>query len=132
MSWEGPPLQFKNFALCGLLTPNLCFSLKHDKVKGGPGASGRVLPPMTGRSRVRVAVSSHCIGEGKACHWHPSPDPAHSGSSLHWVRPFFSRCIANILTLHLSSACFFLHLILECSLYSNSYQYPIRNLILDY
>ena len=36
--------------------------------KGGPGASGRVLPPVTGRSRVRVAVSSHCIGEGKACH----------------------------------------------------------------
>ena len=59
-------------------------------LKGGPGASGRVLPPVTGRSRVRVAVSSHCIGEGKACHWHPSPDPAQSGSSLHWVRPFFS------------------------------------------
>ena len=57
-------------------------------VKGGPGASGRVLPPVTGRSRVRVAVSSHCIGEGKACHWHPSPDPAQSGSSLHWVRLF--------------------------------------------
>ena len=37
-------------------------------VKGGPGASGRVLPPVTGRSRVRVAVSSHCTGEGKACH----------------------------------------------------------------
>ena len=45
---------------------------------------------MTGRSRVRVAVSSHCTGEGKACHWHPSPDPAQSGSSLHWVRPLFS------------------------------------------
>jgi len=57
-------------------------------LKGGPGASGRVLPPVTGRSRVRVAVSSHCTGEGKACHWHPSPDPAQSGSSLHWVRPF--------------------------------------------
>jgi len=37
-------------------------------VKGGPGASGRVLPPVTGRSRVRVAVSSHCTGEGQACH----------------------------------------------------------------
>jgi len=37
-------------------------------LKGGPGASGRVLPPVTGRSRVRVAVSSHCTGEGKACH----------------------------------------------------------------
>ena len=36
--------------------------------KGGPGASGRVLPPVTGRSQVRVAVSSHCTGEGKACH----------------------------------------------------------------
>jgi len=36
--------------------------------KGGSGASGRVLPPVTGRSRVRVAVSSHCTGEGKACH----------------------------------------------------------------
>ena len=47
-------------------------------------ASGRVLPPVAGRSRVRVAVSSHCTGEGKAC----PPDPAQSGSSLHWVRPF--------------------------------------------
>ena len=56
--------------------------------KGRPGASGRVLPPVTGRSWVRVAVSSHCTGEGKACHSHPSPDPAQSGSSLHWVRPF--------------------------------------------
>ena len=27
-------------------------------MKGGPGASGSVLPPVTGRSRVRVAVSS--------------------------------------------------------------------------
>ena len=35
--------------------------------KGEPGASGRVLPPVTGRSRVRVVVSSHCTGEGKAC-----------------------------------------------------------------
>jgi len=51
--------------------------------KGGPGASGRVLPPMTGRSWVQVAVCLHCTGEGKACHWHPSPDL----SSLHWVRP---------------------------------------------
>ena len=54
--------------------------------KGGPGASGRVLSPVTGRSWVRVAVSSHCIDEGKASHWHPSPDPAQSGGSLHWVR----------------------------------------------
>jgi len=37
-------------------------------LKGGPGASGRGLPPVTGRSRVRVAVSSHCTCEGKACH----------------------------------------------------------------
>ena len=37
-------------------------------VKGGPGASGRVLPPVTGRSRVRVVVSSHYTGEGKAYH----------------------------------------------------------------
>ena len=51
--------------------------------------SGRVLPPVTGRFRVRVVISSHCIGEDKACHWHPSLDPAQSGSSLHWVRPFF-------------------------------------------
>ena len=36
--------------------------------KGGSGASGRVLPPVTGRSRVRVAVSSHGTGEGKTCH----------------------------------------------------------------
>ncbi|XP_066322460.1 ATP synthase subunit O, mitochondrial-like isoform X2 [Miscanthus floridulus] len=37
-------------------------------VIGGPGASGRVLPPVTGRSWVRVVVFSHCTGEGKACH----------------------------------------------------------------
>ena len=37
-------------------------------VMSGPGESGRVLPPVTGRSRVRVAVSSHCTGEVKACH----------------------------------------------------------------
>ena len=36
--------------------------------KGGPDASGRVLPHVTGRSRVQVVVSSHCTGEGKACH----------------------------------------------------------------
>ena len=52
------------------------FILDCQSTKGGPGASGRVLPPVTGRSLVRVAVSSHCTGEGKACHWHPSPDPA--------------------------------------------------------
>ena len=57
-------------------------------MKGEPGASGRVLPPVTGRSWVRVTASSHCTGEGKACHWHPSLDPTQSGSSLHWVRPF--------------------------------------------
>jgi len=44
------------------------FCLESNQEKGGPGASGRVLPPVTGRSRVRVAVSSHCTGEGKACH----------------------------------------------------------------
>ena len=59
--------------------------------KGGPGASGRVLPPVTGRSWVRVVVSSHYTGEGKACHRHPSPDPAQSRSTLHWVRPFLVR-----------------------------------------
>jgi len=48
--------------------------------KGGLGASGRVLPPVTGRSRVWVAVSSHCTGEGKACRWHPSPDPHRAGA----------------------------------------------------
>jgi len=36
----------------------------------------------------RVAVSSHCTGEGNACHWHLSPDSAQSVSSLHWVYPF--------------------------------------------
>jgi len=39
-----------------------------DPLKGGPGVSGRVLPPVTGRSQVRVAVSSHYTCEGKACH----------------------------------------------------------------
>jgi hypothetical protein len=66
---------------------NFCAIDKSTFLKGGPGASSRVLPPVTGRSWVRVAVSSHCTGEGKACHWHPSPDPAQSGSSLHGVRP---------------------------------------------
>ena len=46
--------------------PDLLFQVLFQK--GEPGASGRVLPPVTGRSRVRVAVSSHCTGEGKACH----------------------------------------------------------------
>ena len=45
----------------------LCIFIRHH-VKGGPGASGRVLSSVTRRSRVRVAVSSHCTGEGKACH----------------------------------------------------------------
>ena len=45
-----PLLELKDF------DPNPPYSNK----KGGPGASGRVLPPVTGRSRVRVAVSSHC------------------------------------------------------------------------
>jgi len=52
--------------------------------------------PVTGRSPVRVAVSSHCTGVGKACHWHPSPDPAQSGSSLHWVRPFYTSANCRI------------------------------------
>ena len=51
-------------------------------LKGGPGVSGRVLPPVTGRSWVRVAVSSHCIGEGKVCQWHHFLDPAQSGSYM--------------------------------------------------
>ena len=42
-----------------------------------------LLLPVTGRSQVRVTVSSHCTAEGKACHWHPSSDPAQSRSSLH-------------------------------------------------
>jgi len=42
----------------------ICFPTQ----KGGPGASGGVLPPVTGRSRVRVVVSLYCTGEGKACH----------------------------------------------------------------
>jgi len=69
-------------------------------MKGGSGASGRVLPPVTGRSRVRVAVSSHCTGEGKACHWHPSSDPAQSGGSLHWVNfscHFMFKCKTHLL-----------------------------------
>jgi len=47
-----------------------CFCLLvHSSItKGGPGASGRVLPPVTGRSRVQVAVSSHCTGKSKAYH----------------------------------------------------------------
>ena len=80
MKWKGQACYFKSTWING--------HILYRHMKGGPGASGRVLPPVTGRSRVRVAVSSHCTGEGKACHWHPSPDPAQSGSSLHWVCPF--------------------------------------------
>ena len=83
---------FLTFCTCGHCCSHsdLIFSLFMSSfLKGGPSASDRVLPPVTGRSRVRVVVSLHCTGEGKACHWHPSPDPAQSGSSLHWVRPFF-------------------------------------------
>ena len=83
--------------------------INHDyldwSVKGGPGASGRVLPPVTGRSRVRVAVSSHCTGEGKACHGHPSPDPAQSGSSLHWVRPLLGLIGPMTLIMSTNSIC---------------------------
>jgi len=46
----------------------LTFSWVSESLKGGPSASGRVLPPVTGRSRVRAVVSSHCTGEDKACH----------------------------------------------------------------
>jgi len=59
---------------CMLVSRFIAFTLakfQHGVIgsmKGGPGASGRVLPPVTGRSRVRVAVSSHCTGEGKACY----------------------------------------------------------------
>jgi len=35
------------------------------------------------------------IYKGKACHWHPSPDPAQSGSSLHRVRPFYNKVRGN-------------------------------------
>ena len=51
-----------------MVNSGFCVSCIDENEKGGPGASGRVLPPVTGRSRVRVAVSSHCTGEGKACH----------------------------------------------------------------
>ena len=44
---------------------------------------------MTGRSWVRVVVSSHYTCEGKTCHGHPSSNPTQSRSSLHCVRPFF-------------------------------------------
>ena len=56
-----------------------------------------VLPSVTGRSRVLVAVSSHCTGEGKACHWHPSSDPAQSGSSLHWICLFYIFWACNFM-----------------------------------
>ncbi|XP_066376164.1 mitotic checkpoint protein BUB3.1-like isoform X3 [Miscanthus floridulus] len=41
---------------------DLSESAQSKNLKGGPGVSGRVLPPVTGRSWVRVAVSSHCTG----------------------------------------------------------------------
>ena len=67
-------------------------------LKGRPGASGRVLPPVTGRSGVRVTVSSHCTGEGKACHWHPSPDPLCTGYALYI---FWEDCNVCILFIYL-------------------------------
>ena len=36
--------------------------------------------PVTGRSRVQVAVSSHCTGKGKARHSHHSLDPHRAGA----------------------------------------------------
>jgi len=42
-------------------------------LKDGSGVSGRVIPPVIGRSWLRVAVS-YCTGEGKACQGHPSSD----------------------------------------------------------
>ena len=50
-------------------------------LKGGPGASGRVLPPVTGGSRVRVAVSSHCTGEGRLA-THTLPQTPHRAGAL--------------------------------------------------
>ena len=77
--------------------------------KGGPGASGRVLPPVTGRFRVWVAVSSHCTGEGKACHWQPFPRPSTerelSAPGTHISRPFgvyFTRPFCVHFTIRMS------------------------------
>ena len=52
------------------VTDNTVFLFPPDtkKQKGGSGTSSRVLSPVTGRSRVRVVVSTYCTGEGKACH----------------------------------------------------------------
>ena len=55
--------------------------------KGGPSASGRDLPPVTGRSRVRVVVSSHCTSEGKALTPFPRPRTERELSAL--GTPFF-------------------------------------------
>jgi len=46
------------------------------------GASSRVLPSVTGRFQVRVAVSSYCIGEGKALSLTHFPRPCTESSAL--------------------------------------------------
>ena len=58
--------------------------------KGGPGASGRVLPPVTGRSRVRVAVSSHYTGKGKA-NFQLFPSSSNSKPIFIYVNSMYSQ-----------------------------------------
>jgi len=78
-------VNFSKYWYCVMLDPLkfiLVFIFMVD-VKGVPGANDRVLPPVTGRSWVRVAVSSHCTGEGKACHWRFSPGALCTGYALY-------------------------------------------------
>ena len=71
--------------------------------KGGPSANGRVLPPVTGRSQVRVPVSSHCTDEDKARYWHLFSDPTQSRRSLHCT-PLLKKRRGSLVWLHSRSA----------------------------
>jgi len=77
MTWR-PDLFSDSMAASGIQTgtklyiSNLDYGVSNEDIKVCSNNSAAwfslFFPPVTGRSRVRVAVSSHCTGEGKACH----------------------------------------------------------------
>ena len=93
---------------------HVVFKLAHAlwPVKDGLGASGRVLPHVTVRFRVRVVVSSHCTGEGKVSltlfsRSHTERELSALSTTLcmvargHWLVAVFSYCMPSKMYLYL-------------------------------